>query len=255
MLHRVPRAVRVCLTVIVLICSTGYVAVGAESSLDGFSTTSSLANLPKYASRSQASKVSTHSDDVEGSLEPSTEDVEASAESVEDSGVGCCHTGCGTGSYGPAGALRNLAARLKAGQGVALGCGVCGRCGATPALGCLRNSIQRGLGSRTTDDDVALRQPDKKSPELFYNYYHGANAGARVGTSMYPSPHPTPPITGQTYYTYQPFLPHEHMYMHNRSYYRMYNFNQGLNRTHISYQPNSRTSLRQWFHWMFEPAR
>ena len=101
MLHRVPRAVRVCLTVIVMICSTGYVAEGAEFSLDGFSTTSSLANLPEYAPGSQASKVSTHSDDVEGSLEPSTGDVEASAESVEDSGVGCCHTGCGTGSWGP----------------------------------------------------------------------------------------------------------------------------------------------------------
>lgn len=37
---------------------------------------------------------------------------------------------------------------------------------------------------------------------------------------MYPAPLPVPPHVGHTYFTYQPFYPHEMLYEHKRTYYR-----------------------------------
>lgn len=50
---------------------------------------------------------------------------------------------------------------------------------------------------------------------LFYNFY----ATPGVPAAMYPAPHPTPANIGHVYYTYQPFLPHEFLYPHARTYY------------------------------------
>lgn len=43
------------------------------------------------------------------------------------------------------------------------------------------------------------------------NYYepHGA-----IGSAMYPSPLPVPAWVGRTYYTYEPFYPHNHLWSH-----------------------------------------
>ena len=49
---------------------------------------------------------------------------------------------------------------------------------------------------------------------MYPNTMAGVNSA-----SMYPSPIPTPPIVGHTYYTYQPLMPHEMMYAHKRNYY------------------------------------
>jgi hypothetical protein len=52
---------------------------------------------------------------------------------------------------------------------------------------------------------------------LFYNYYtQGPSNHANAG--MYLAPRPVPAYVGHTYYTYQPLLPHEHMYSHVRNY-------------------------------------
>ena len=70
--------------------------------------------------------------------------------------------------------------------------------------------------------------------DLFYNYYMGNNCGG-MGAQLYLSPRPVPPFVGNTYYTYQPFLPQEHMYAHHRTYHRYYNGGQGLTRTSAIY--------------------
>jgi hypothetical protein len=55
-------------------------------------------------------------------------------------------------------------------------------------------------------------------PDLFANYYAYPHAGG-IPAQMYISPHPTPPIAGRTYITYQPLAPHEFLYRHKRNYY------------------------------------
>lgn len=70
--------------------------------------------------------------------------------------------------------------------------------------------------------------------DLFYNYYAqpGPYNGAAAG--MYPAPLPVPPHVGHTYVTYQPFMPHEYLYKHHRSYYT-YNRGAGWTRTNVRY--------------------
>jgi hypothetical protein len=74
----------------------------------------------------------------------------------------------------------------------------------------------------------------QQQKDLFYNYY--AQPGPFYGTpsSMYVCPQPVPPRTGWTYVTYQPFMPHEYMYKHDRSYYT-YNQGAGWTRTNVRY--------------------
>ena len=55
--------------------------------------------------------------------------------------------------------------------------------------------------------------------ELFYNYYVPPVNGG-IGAEMYVAPLPVPPHVGHTYFTYQPFYPHEMLYRHHRTYYR-----------------------------------
>lgn len=55
---------------------------------------------------------------------------------------------------------------------------------------------------------------------LFGQYStYGAN---QVNASMYPAPHPVPHYVGSSMYTYEPLMPHEMMYTHQRNYYNYY---------------------------------
>ena len=56
--------------------------------------------------------------------------------------------------------------------------------------------------------------------DLFYNYYAG-NVGCGVPAQLYLCPQPTPALVGHTYYTYKPLLPHEMLYKHDRTYFRI----------------------------------
>ena len=56
---------------------------------------------------------------------------------------------------------------------------------------------------------------------LFYNYYT-QGAANQVNAQMYLAPRPVPAYVGHSYYTYQPLMPHEHMYTHSRNYYKWY---------------------------------
>jgi hypothetical protein len=69
-------------------------------------------------------------------------------------------------------------------------------------------------------------------PDLFYNFYVPGTCGG-VGAQMYLAPHPVPPRVGHTYYTYQPLMPHEMLYRHQRRYHRYYNEGRGLTRTSV----------------------
>jgi len=71
-------------------------------------------------------------------------------------------------------------------------------------------------------------------PDLFYNYYVPGGPGG-VPTAMYLAPRPVPPLVGHTYFTYQPLMPHEYMYQHQRRYYRYYDCGTGLTRTRVRY--------------------
>lgn len=70
--------------------------------------------------------------------------------------------------------------------------------------------------------------------DLFYNYYVGNNCGG-MGAQLYLSPRPVPPFVGHTYITYQPLMPHEFLYAHDRTYHRYTNGGLGLTRTHVRY--------------------
>ena len=59
------------------------------------------------------------------------------------------------------------------------------------------------------------------SPDVGYNYYGQPGTGVATA-SLYPAPYPTPAIAGHTMYTYQPLMPHEHLYRHKRVYYTPY---------------------------------
>ena len=74
----------------------------------------------------------------------------------------------------------------------------------------------------------------QQQKDLFYNYYAqpGPYNGAAAG--MYVSPRPVPANVGHTYVTYQPFMPHEYLYKHKRSYYT-YNAGAGWRRTNVRY--------------------
>jgi hypothetical protein len=60
------------------------------------------------------------------------------------------------------------------------------------------------------------------------------------------APQPVPPLVGHTYYTYQPFMPHELLYPHHRTYHRYYDGGRGLTRTSVSWYRPPLTSWTQY---------
>lgn len=70
---------------------------------------------------------------------------------------------------------------------------------------------------------------------LFYNYYAPTQGGG-IPAGMYPAPRQVPLIVGHTYNTYQPLMPHEFMYRHNRAYHHYYNNGMGFTRTSVRYR-------------------
>jgi hypothetical protein len=83
-------------------------------------------------------------------------------------------------------------------------------------------------------------------PDLFYNYYTQGNAN-QINAQMYIAPVPVPPHVGHTFYTYQPFMPHEMLYSHHDRYHHIYDNGRGLNRTKISYRP----AAKQYIHDLY----
>jgi len=101
-------------------------------------------------------------------------------------------------------------------------------------------------GAAITAEPIAP-QP---SPDLFYNYYAQPGLAGGVPAAMYLSPRPVPPLVGHTYYTYQPFLPHEWMYPHYREYYNYQSVYQGGG---VGYDSYNKTTV-VWDRGNFRPT-
>ena len=71
-------------------------------------------------------------------------------------------------------------------------------------------------------------------PDLFYNFYTQGFAN-RTNAQMYLSPVPVPPNVGHTFFTYQPFYPHEMLYWHKDRFHNYYDDGRGMNRTRVKY--------------------
>ena len=80
-------------------------------------------------------------------------------------------------------------------------------------------------------------------PDLFFNYYTQGNCN-QAKAQMYLSPVPVPPNVGHTFYTYQPFYPHEMLYWHKDRFHHYYDNGRGMNRTKaVYYSPPLRQAL------------
>ncbi len=85
-------------------------------------------------------------------------------------------------------------------------------------------------------------------PDLFYNYYTQGNYN-QANAQMYISPLPTPPNVGHTFFTYQPFYPHELLYWHKDRFHNYYDSGRGMNRTRaVYYSPPVRQAMKN-FYW------
>lgn len=61
------------------------------------------------------------------------------------------------------------------------------------------------------------------SPNVLFSQYTTPAGPSATTAGMYPAPYNTLQLGSQSYYTYQPLMPHEMMYVHNRNYYNYYN--------------------------------
>jgi hypothetical protein len=71
-------------------------------------------------------------------------------------------------------------------------------------------------------------------PDLFYNYYVPPDQTGGAGAALYVSPRPVPATVGHTWVTYQPLMPHEFLYTHDRMYVRR-NPGAGITVTKVCY--------------------
>jgi hypothetical protein len=77
----------------------------------------------------------------------------------------------------------------------------------------------------------------QQQKDLFYNYYAQPGPYNGAAAQIYVSPLPVPPNVGHTWTTYQPLMPHEFLYRHQRSYYT-HNPGAGWRRTNVRYGTN-----------------
>jgi hypothetical protein len=88
----------------------------------------------------------------------------------------------------------------------------------------------------------------QQQKDLFYNYYAQPGPFYNTPGKMYVSPLPVPANVGHTYVSYQPFMPHEYTYKHNRSYYT-YNRGSGWTRTNVRYRTCCNLGQGIWADW------
>ena len=81
------------------------------------------------------------------------------------------------------------------------------------------------------------------NPDLFYNFYTPPTQCGGMTAGMYTAPHNVPAPAVQTYFTYQPFLPHEFMYTHHRKYTRWHSQGMGKTTTNIHWHTSDRRRL------------
>ncbi|MFT7640058.1 MAG: hypothetical protein ACI9G1_001797 [Pirellulaceae bacterium] len=110
-----------------------------------------------------------------------------------------------------------------------------------------------GNGGGRCGNGAACQPHQYGQPDLFYNYYQAPQCGTQ-SAQLYVAPLPVPAHVGHTYYTYQPFMPHEYMYPHSRTYHRYYDEGRGLTRTHVRYYaPPLKTMADHFMSWVKIP--
>lgn len=98
--------------------------------------------------------------------------------------------------------------------------------------------VAAGFASQANAQQYAVNSND-----LFINQY-SQGASNLATAQMYVAPVQVPAWVGHTYYTYQPFYPHELLYKHTDRYHNYYDGGRGLNRTRVRYSRSPLTSLR-----------
>jgi hypothetical protein len=94
----------------------------------------------------------------------------------------------------------------------------------------------------------AVQNREYGQPDLFYNFYTQGGANS-ANAQMYVAPVPVPPHVGHTFYTYQPFYPHEMLYKHKDRFHNYYDGGRGMNRTRVTYSyPPVKTAVSN-FYW------
>lgn len=101
---------------------------------------------------------------------------------------------------------------------------------------------------------VVPRSIDHHHPDLFYNFWVPPMSGGSPA-QLYLCPRPVPQLVGWTYYTYQPFMPHEMLYAHKRTYYRYFNGGRGMNRTSVKWYSPKGVRLMGMFYDTFRIPR
>ena len=118
--------------------------------------------------------------------------------------------------------------------------------------------VALALGAASVSQAQDYGEPTANQ-DLFYNYYvppvPGPYPGA-AGAQLYVAPRPVPEFVGHTYYTYQPFLPHEHLSPHERTYVR----NNGMAGTTVTKVTWSRSNClhgvtNKMYYYTGKPAR
>lgn len=87
-------------------------------------------------------------------------------------------------------------------------------------------------------------------PDLFFNFYTQGNANT-ANAQMYMSPLPVPPNVGHTFFTYQPFYPHEMLYWHKDRFHKYYDNGRGMNRTRAVYFSPPVRQAASNFYWNY----
>ena len=72
---------------------------------------------------------------------------------------------------------------------------------------------------------VSAQIGDGNSPNYLFSQYATPDGPNMTTAGMYPAPHYSPALGAQSYYTYQPLMPHEMMYQHSRNYFNYYSSN------------------------------
>jgi hypothetical protein len=93
------------------------------------------------------------------------------------------------------------------------------------------SAVQLTISSNDVQPAAPLVRWTPSRTRLFQNYYAPAQRG--VSAPLYTAPVQVPPLVGHTYATYEPLMPHEMLYRHNRTYYRYYDGGRGLTRTRV----------------------
>lgn len=72
---------------------------------------------------------------------------------------------------------------------------------------------------------VSAQFENSNAPNDLFAQYATPNGPNMTTAGMYPAPHYSPALGAQSYYTYQPLMPHEMMYQHSRNYFNYYSTN------------------------------